>query len=129
MPTTEPINPGPVAVIRVPNKFYDDRAGRELACGRIEKRTAMGTTVVIRRDDLIDLLDDATYYYEMKGSLDAADNDETIKDAVRVLESIAIQIGESDDPAIERYLTKPRISGERKRAKRAERRAARRRKA
>lgn len=126
MPTTEPINPGPVATIRIPFNYWRDRANRELPCGRQVRNTWKAVTVDIRRDDLIDLLDDATYYAEMKGTPDGRENPEMVRYAIRALESIAIQIGESDDPAIERYLTEHRINGERKRAKRAAKRAARR---
>lgn len=51
-----------MSTYKVPPTFYEDHVSRDLAGGRVVKRTARAVTVDLDAEEYADLLDDAEHY-------------------------------------------------------------------
>ena len=78
---------------KTPTLFYLDHANRGLPAGRVIKAGKLFTIVELSSDEYLDLLDDAKYYADFKGSDDYAENKAIVNSAINTIKYLTNERG------------------------------------
>jgi hypothetical protein len=70
---------------KIPTLFYLDHANRGLPAGKLIKSGKLFTIVELTDSEYLELLDDAKYYADFKGSDDYAENRSIVNSAINTI--------------------------------------------
>lgn len=70
---------------KIPTRFYLDHIARELPAGKVIKSGKLFTIVELTDSEYLELLDDASYYADFKGSDDYAENKALVNSAINTI--------------------------------------------